>query len=322
MHIKFWGVRGSLAMPLEPKDVESKVRQAIEQFVKAHGNNLGSLPNFLQQNQSMVAGYGGNTSCAEVFTKTDRIIIDGGSGLKVLGEQLMKEEFGKGQGHIKILMTHFHWDHLVGLPFFSPLYIAGNVIDVYCPDSYVEEAFKMVFKKPFFPLPFEQLAAQINFHVLPPRKPVTIGEFTVAAYRLDHPDPCWGYKISSQGSTLSYAVDTEAHRRTPEELGEDLPLYQNSDLLVFDAQYTLDELKNKTNWGHSAAPIGLQMALDNNIPEVIFVHHDPASSDEDIDNARRDAEVRSKDLYKKSPAQTLRWHFAKEGEVVKVGKVA
>src|SRR5690606_7540665 len=101
MHIKFWGVRGSLAMPLEPKDVETKVRQGIEHFVRAHGSDLSSLPDFIAQNQTLVAGYGGHTSCAEIFTESDRLVIDGGSGLKVLGEQLINEEFGQGKGRLK-----------------------------------------------------------------------------------------------------------------------------------------------------------------------------------------------------------------------------
>ncbi len=318
MHIKFWGVRGSLAMPLAPQDVEDKVRRSIELFVQKHRADLTELPAFLEQNQLLTSSYGGHTSCVEITGADSRLVIDAGSGIKALGDQLIQGELGSGKGHLKLLMTHFHWDHLIGLPFFAPLYIPGNKIEVYSPDPYVEEAFKMIFKKPFFPLPFEQLAADISFHHLPPRTKTNLGEFEISPYRLDHPDPCWGYKITSAGRTLSYAVDTEAHRQSPAELGEDLPLFQDSDLLVFDAQYTLSELSEKRNWGHSAAPIGLRLAMEHGISQVTFVHHDPGALDENIEQAHREAQSAYEELKKAHPQSQLTWRFVREGERVKV----
>lgn len=312
MEIKFWGVRGSLATPLDPGEVEWKVRKSIETYINSHGADLSQLESFVAQNPLLTKSYGGHTSCVELTSSQGgRLVIDAGSGIKKLGDELITSEFGKGQGHLKLLMTHFHWDHLVGLPFFSPLYIKGNKIEVYSPDPFAEEAFKTVFKKPFFPLPFDTLAADIEFHLLPPRVSTSVGDFNVEPYLLDHPDPCWGYRITSGERTLCYAVDTEAQRRTPEELGEDLPLYQGADLMVFDAQYTLSELGEKQNWGHSAAPRGLEMARSYGIPRVAFVHHDPSALDEDIQKSHAEAEQASEGALPK-------WHFVREGETLKI----
>ena len=138
-------------------------------------------------------------------------------------------------------------------------------------------------------MPLEKLGAKIVYHQLEPRKPYQHGEMVVTPYQLDHPDPCWGYKVECDGKTYAHCVDTECKRVSREELGPDLPLYQGVDLMVFDSQYTLTEQLEKVDWGHAAAVLGIDIAIREEIKQVVFVHHDPASSDSKIAAALKQA---------------------------------
>src|SRR5690606_23912279 len=135
-------------------------------------------------------------------------------------------------------LTHFHWDHLIGLPFFIPIFIPGNKIHFYAPHDDLEENIRLMFRKPNFPVEFENLGAQIFFHKLEPRKTRKFWDMNVTPYQLDHPYPCWGYKIEKNGKIFSHCVDSAMTRVSREDLGDDLPLYQDADIALMDAQYT------------------------------------------------------------------------------------
>jgi phosphoribosyl 1,2-cyclic phosphodiesterase len=288
--------------------------QDVDQF-------LGEIP------RHRFGGFGGNTPCIEVLggpNNKDRIIVDGGSGIRQLGYELMAGPCGRGTGSVHILFTHFHWDHLIGLPFFTPIFIPGNKIHVYAVQPELPEVFKAVFKKPYFPVPLDKLASKIEYHILEPRKPVKFGGITVTPYELDHPDPCWGYRFESDGKVFAHCVDTECVRASAADLGPDLPLYQNVDLMTFDAQYTLMETIEKVNWGHAAASLGLDIAMREGIKRVLFMHHDPASNMEKIalaeTQARRyyESQLKSfqKDAAATGPLNEVEWGFAHEGMVI------
>jgi phosphoribosyl 1,2-cyclic phosphodiesterase len=255
----------------------------------------------------------------EVITKNQQLIIDGGSGIRLLGYELMGGPCGKGEGEVHIFFTHFHWDHLIGLPFFTPIFIPGNKIHVYAVQPDLKEVFQTLFKKPYFPVPLDRLGSKIEYHSLEPRKPFVLGGIGITPYLLDHPDPCWGYKIEKDGLVYSHCVDTECTRATREELGPDLPLYQGVDTMTFDAQYTLMETIEKVNWGHAAASLGLDIAMREGIRRVIFMHHDPASSEEKIATAENQARRYYKGQIKRGPdLHKVEWQFAYEGMVLDI----
>lgn len=266
----------------------------------------------------MLGGYGVATTCVEVQAGRSQIIIDGGSGIRNLSEQIMSGTTGRSKGPFHIFMTHFHWDHVIGLPFFVPNFIPGCEVHYYAVQSELAELIRGLFRKPYFPVPFEALKAQIHFHVLPERQSVKIDDFTVTPYKLDHPDPCWGYKVEGGGKAYAHCVDTEGTRVTREDLGPDLPLYQGIDLMYFDAQYTLPELAEKANWGHSAAQVGLDIALREGIKKVLFAHHDPGARIEHVLELKRqtreyyESRLRfANEQGEKLPA--VAWDFAHEG---------
>lgn len=319
LRIKVWGARGSLPSPHTPAELEDRLRTTCEDLLKAGVKKPSEIAKFLEARpRAQVGGFGGNTPCFEVKAGKTHIIIDGGSGIRPLGYELMKGPSGKGQGEVHIFMTHFHWDHLIGLPFFNPIFVSGNKVHVYAVQKELPDIFRGLFRKPFFPVPLERLGAKIEYHKLEPRVPFQLGELELTPYQLDHPDPCWGYKIRHGKKVYSHCVDTEARRVSPQQLGLDLPLYQGVDLMIFDAQYSLMEAREKVDWGHASANVGLDLAMREGIKKVLFLHHDPAAADSKIaaaeDQARGYYESRLKAAKRKSESLfEVDWAYAHEG---------
>lgn len=282
------------------------------------------IAKYIQQTElPLLGGYGVATTCVELQSSKSQLIIDGGSGIRNLSERIMTGTTGRLKGPFHIFMTHFHWDHVIGLPFFTPHFIPGCEVHYYAVQPDLEKIIRGIFKRPYFPVPFEALKAKVVFHVLEPRKPIKVDDFKVTPYELDHPDPCWGLKVESGGKVYSHCVDTEGTRVTREELGQDLPLYQGVDLMYFDAQYTLPELAEKANWGHSAAQVGLDIALRENIKRILFAHHDPgARIDQVLELKRQTREYyESRQRFATENQDRLpevSWDFAHEGMEIKL----
>lgn len=324
MKVHLWGIRGSLPAPYTPAQVEERLAQTLEEFKVFQREGRDSVKEFLDKlPPHRKGGFGGNTACIQVATSKTSLIIDGGSGLRRLGEQLMMGPCGLGRGQVHILFTHFHWDHLIGLPFFVPIFIPGNQIHFYAVQNDLEENIRAMFQKPRFPVPFEQLGAKIIFHKLEPRIPVQFDDVKVTPYQLDHPDPCWGFRFDHEGKSFSYCVDTECTRMSESELGRDRALYQNVDLMIFDAQYTFIEATEKINWGHASGPIGLDLAMREKVKRVFFIHHDPAAPDVKIAKA----EEQTRDYYesvvraakeRNEEVHELDWAFAREGMILEL----
>ncbi len=327
LKVKYWGVRGSLPAAPMPEQLKDDFESLLHQFFRSGHKHSGDIRAFMaSQSVPSVGGYGAATTCVEVNSEQTQIIIDGGSGIRTLSEEMMNGPAAKGQAVIHIFLTHFHWDHLLGLPFFAPHFVKGNQIHYYAVQPELESLVKVKFSKPFFPVPFKDLPSTVTFHTLEPRMPVTVGDLTLTPYQLDHPDPCWGYRITDGKKVYSHCVDTEGTRVSRESMGLDLPLYQNVDLMFFDAQYTLPELAEKANWGHSASQIGLDIAFRESVKHVVFAHHDPGADK----TAVFELQSQTREYYdwrmKRAAANnqilpTVEWQFAFEGLVVDLDKI-
>ncbi len=325
LRVKLWGVRGSLPTPVPPSVLEQRVRDAIlaDPGVEKKAGSIEFESWFQSLPPHRRGGYGGNTPCIEVSAGNTRLIVDAGSGIRALGAELLQGPCGKGAGELHLLFTHFHWDHLIGLPFFAPLFIPGNKIHLYAVQEDLPEVLKVLFHKPYFPVELGQLGAKIECHRLEPRQARQFGDISVTPYQLDHPDPCWGYRFEHEGRAYAHCVDTEATRISRQELGPDLGLYSGADLMVFDAQYTIQETVEKVNWGHAAASIGLDIALREGIRKVVFMHHDPAASDERVGAVEQQTRQYYDRIVKilKAQGQTFQdvdWRFAVEGMEIDV----
>lgn len=324
--IQLHGVRGALPAPLGPAEISRRIEEAIKAFLVSGRRDTEDVKNFMQDYPCHLAGgFGGHTTCVEVHGDNSSLLIDCGSGVQKAVDRLMAGPCGRGEGEVHILLTHFHWDRLMGLAFFRPLFLKGNQIHFYAVQKNLKEALQNLFRKPHFPVPYEALEAKILLHPLAPRKKVMINEFTVTPYRLDHPDECWGYRIEKDGLSYSHCADTEFTRMTEESLGEDLALYHNSDLMLFDAQYSINEASRKINWGHAAANFGIDLALKQQVKQILFVNHDPAASDQVLKNLSQEVEKYYQRLVGQLkslnvPFHPLAWEFAREDTIVEVGQ--
>lgn len=328
-NIKFWGVRGSLPAPKSPEALRSHLRDVLVRYASDASRSDQSVDEFLTTLPAwMSGGFGGETSCVEIEGGETSLIIDAGSGLRRLGEKFMRGPCGRGQGHVNLFFTHFHWDHLIGLPFFAPMFLAGNQVHLYAVQPELEMCVRRVFEKPFFPVPFEALGAKIHFHSLKPRTEIRLGPFHVTPYQLDHPDPCWGYRVEAETTagrkSYAHCVDSETTRVSRADLGEDLKLYQSAHLCFFDAQYTLGEFLEHMNWGHSTAPLGLEIGLREGVEKILFAHHDPAASDRKIADAERQTKdfldaYRAKAQQEGRHIPEIEWEFAHDGDSFDLG---
>ena len=283
MQVKFWGVRGSIPTPIPPDALESKM---VDLLVSASGQNLStpeaarvylrSLPVFQRST------IGGNTTCIEVKAEGHRLIIDMGSGLKELGWSLMREEFGSGKGDSHILISHTHWDHIMGFPFFVPFFIPGNRFTICGCHTRLKQRFRHQHHPDNFPFPLDNgpIQADIRFRKLPPEKKVQLGPFTVYGLLLDHPGDAYAYRIEYGGRAFVCATDASYNNLTPEHMEKYHSFYKDADAFVFDAFFALVESFEKSDWGHSSSFIGVDIALYAGIKRLVLFHHAPISDDQ------------------------------------------
>ena len=249
MKIKFWGVRGSTPTP-----------------------------------ERRNSRYGGNTACIEVrLANGTLIILDCGSGLRGLGKSLLRE-FGEHPIHAYVFLTHFHWDHIQGIPFFLPLYKKGNSFlfhSVSRKGVELRSAIEGQMINPYFPVGMSAMGAVRHFYDLD-ESPIDLNGATISSASLNHPQECVGYRIEADGGAFVLATDTEPgsafHDRSVRELA------QGAEVLVYDAQYTPEQLRGeKKGWGHSSWLEGTRIARECGIKRLILFHHDPDNDDAFVD---------------------------------------
>ena len=314
MKVQFWGVRGSLPSSLDTYGWVGHFEKLMNQFFSLGFQNKNDISKFIQQlSPPAIGGFGAATTCVQVSSGHQSIIIDGGSGLKHLSDHLEKSGQLTSQTEYHILMTHFHFDHILGLPFFAPHFIKGKKIHYYSVQTETERIVRDLFKKPIFPVGFENLSADIHFHTLVPYEKMQVNGFDVTAYRMDHPDASYGFRVEKNKKVYAHAVDHEALRVTKSQLGPDAGLFEKADLLYFDAQYEEADMKLKKGWGHGTCDRGFQVAAHFGVQQILFAHHDPSFSIEDSWNHKKKAEASFRENFSE---QNLKWDFAFEGQVV------
>ena len=292
MRVKFWGTRGSIPTPMAPAAVEDKVRQALRRAIGLDLSSEEAIERFLRRlPETIRRTVGGNTACVEVRADEHILILDAGSGLRLLGYELMKGEFGQGRGVADILISHTHWDHIQGLPFFRPGFISGNRFTFHSPHAHLEEAFVGQQAEIYFPVPLSYLSADIRFHRLPVEAWSRIGPFRVYPLQMSHPGESYGYRIEHGGASLVYATDSEYKAMDPASTQRYVEFFREADLLIFDAQYSFNDTLDRADWGHSNPLMGAELAHRAQVKRLALFHHDPLSDDQTIYQGRQQAEA-------------------------------
>ena len=300
----FWGTRGSLGAPLDARGVRSKLRAALIAFRDRGGTaNDAEIDGFLADLPFITGGtYGGNTSCVQLDCGDEAYTLcDAGSGLRVFSESLQAQPGGKLANEYNIFLSHVHWDHISGFPFFRPAYIAGNVIRIYTPHPEARAALERQHGAPSFPVPFAALPATIEFVTLEAGRTYEIGGFEVRAMLQNHPGDSYAFRFSTADAAIVYATDSEHRFRSRDDAAPFVELFRDADAVIFDAMYSLgDSMTVREDWGHSSNVVGVELAQAAGVRHLILFHHDPASDDRAIDRllrgARRFEEITRKNV--------------------------
>ncbi len=248
--IHFWGVRGSIPCP-----------------------------------GAATVRYGGNTPCVEMVVGGQRLIFDGGTGLRVLGQSLMSQM--PLSAHM--FFTHTHWDHIQGFPFFTPAFVPGNHFTIYgvvAPNgATIEQRHNDQMLHPNFPVPLQIMQAKLEFQDLEPNTTLQLGEIAIENAKLNHPGEAVGYRVSWRGRSVAYVTDTE---HFADHLDENvLHLARQADVLIIDAAYTDEEYyhpkTSKVGWGHSTWQEAVKVAQAAEVKQLAIFHHDPLHNDDCLD---------------------------------------
>ncbi len=265
MKIRFWGVRGSIASP-GPE----------------------------------TSGVGGNTSCVEVTVGAERIILDAGTGLRRLGDALLRDN---QPVRASLLLSHFHWDHIQGLPFFVPAYLPSTKLEVIGASDgrfALRDKLSRQMTEPHFPVQLDDLSAELKMREVRPNQSFDVGSVKVKVARLNHPGGVSAFRLEHEGHVIVYATDTEHYACIDPVLKS---LAEGADLLIYDAQYTPEEYagvagRSKVGWGHSTYAAGAELARAAGVDKLVLFHHDPQRTDAGVS----EIESRARELFENSLA--------------------
>jgi phosphoribosyl 1,2-cyclic phosphodiesterase len=291
MEIHFWGTRGSLPASLNAEDIRKKIKAALDMAAKKGIDPGTDIEGFIDNELPfwIKGSYGTNTPCVEIRDGDDFVLCDAGSGIRDFGNYFLKTSGKKRVKDFHIFLSHLHWDHIQGFPFFVPALIEGNLITVYGCHENMKKAFSVQNSSPFFPVDFKDLGAEIRFIRLNPGKTYDIAGFTVTAKEQRHPGKSYGYRFEKDGKAVVYSTDSEHKIASGTDSAPFVDFFHRADLLIFDAQYTLaDAWTVKKDWGHSNNVIAVELAHKAGVKHLCLYHQEPVSRDEDIDKFLED----------------------------------
>ena len=284
--VRFWGTRGSLPVALTAPSLSDKLRGVLR---AARGQPiatdadierlLGALP------FALAGTYGGHSACVQIHGDgPDYLVCDMGSGLRPFGQAALAQRAGRAQT-FHVFMSHLHWDHIMGLPFFVPAFIPGNRVIIYGSHRELEMALRRQQQPPSFPVGFDTVfEGRVEFRHLEPGVPHDIAGLRVSTMLQRHTGDSYGWRFEAQGKVLVYSTDSEHPLADPAHTERFVQFFSDADLVIFDAMYSLaDAISVKADWGHSSNVVGVELCQLANVRHLCMTHHEPVFDDAAIE---------------------------------------
>jgi phosphoribosyl 1,2-cyclic phosphodiesterase len=284
--VKFWGTRGSIPVALDSATIRGKLTRAI---VAAAGKGLDTQEKARAwvENQlefSVSHTFGGNSACVQLDAgDKEYVLCDLGSGVRVFGNHVVARDGASKPNVYHVFVSHLHWDHIMGFPFFAPAYVPGNTVRIYGCHKELESALRRQQDAPCFPVPFHRLGASIEFVTLEPGRSYDVAGWSVTAKLQAHSGDSYGYRFVRDGRVVVYTTDSEHRLDDPSAVEAAATFFADADLVIFDAMYSLAEAVSvKEDWGHSSNVVGVELCQLANAKHLVLFHHEPANDDERI----------------------------------------
>lgn len=317
MNIHFWGVRGSIPTPLTPAQIQAKITVAIQGMQAKDVESDEAKKKYISALPKWIFGtIGGNTPCVEVTAEDGtKLVFDAGTGIRVMGKLgVPQKDF-----HYNLLFSHFHWDHIQGLPFFDQAYNPNATFDIYSPYEDMKEYLSNQMVSPYYPVTFDAFTKKINFHTIKPYEHFEIGSLKICCVEMSHPGKSYSYRVEEKipgekTRSFVYATDVELSQKDFSKNTGKACVFENADILVLDTQYTVEEAFKKENWGHSAFCYAIDFAEAWNIKTVYLFHHEPTYDDRKLDSILESA----KWYASYATSANIELHLAIEGQDIKL----
>ncbi len=291
MRVRFWGTRGSIPVALDAAGLHAKLVEALLKASERPLRSAAEARQFIERELdfSISHTFGGASPCIEVERPSAApLILDLGSGVRGLGARDMTG--GDRPRTYNVIMSHMHWDHIMGFPFFAPAYVEGNHIRIFGCHAEIEHALRRQQAAPSFPVPFDRLAARIEFIGLEPGRRYDIDGIAVTGMLQAHSGESYAYRLEHEGKALIYATDSEHKLEDPRESEAFAAFFRNADMVIFDAMYSLAEAVSiREDWGHSSNVVGVELCQLAGAKHLVLFHHEPAYDDSAITRVWRDA---------------------------------
>lgn len=282
MLIHFWGVRGSIPAPITGQQLQNKITAVVQRLSPKDLESEEARMKFISNLPPAIFGtIGGNTACVEVRSDSGQtFILDMGSGLRSYAKHGLLPK----SKHYVVLQSHFHWDHIQGLPFFDPTFDPQVKIDLYSAFPAAERILSEQSRTPYFPenASWEHIKDRFTFHVFKPDEYFEIVGVKIKSHKMHHPGNSYIFSLEENGKKFLYATDVELQ---PKDFDLDDPkndIFKNVDALILDSQYTPPEAVNKANWGHSSFANAVDFASLYNVKNLYIFHHEPTYDDQKI----------------------------------------
>lgn len=304
MLVRFWGTRGSLPVAQTAEAVRRKI---VEALMAANGRNLhdkAEAESFIAHELGFAAGatYGGATACVELETSAGAFFVcDMGSGLREFGLDSVRRTAAGHPKTYNFFLSHLHWDHIMGFPFFSPAFDPAARIVIHAGHAEAEQALRRQQEEISFPVPFDWLRADFEFVQLVPGQPRTVDGVKVETMRQHHSHESFGYRFTdADGRTLIFSTDSEHKVENMQAEGGFIDFFGDADIVICDTMYSLaDSVSMKEDWGHSSNIVAIDLCHEARAKRLVLFHHEPTYDDAAIERMHQES-IRYEELTRDS----------------------